>query len=73
MKEFCKAAGYRALRTFAQVLISCIGVSTTLNEVNWKIAFSTAILATIISVLTSIVLGIPEVDGGLLNDKTTNS
>lgn len=68
MKNFFKAAGYRALRTFAQVLISCIGISSTMSEVNWGVAFSTAILATIISLLTSIVLGIPEAEGGFLNE-----
>lgn len=60
--EFWKNAGYRALRTFCQVAIASIGTSALIQEVNWPIVASTAGLAAIISILTSIVLGIPEVE-----------
>ena len=61
-KEFWKNAGYRALRTFCQVAIASIGTTALIQEVNWPIVASTAGLAAILSLLTSIVFGIPEAD-----------
>ena len=60
--DFWKNAGYRALRTFCQVAIASIGTTALIQEVNWPIVASTAGLAAIISILTSIVLGIPEAE-----------
>lgn len=60
--DFWKNAGYRALRTFCQVSIATIGTTALIEQVNWPIVASTAGLAAIISILTSIVLGIPESD-----------
>lgn len=60
--NFWKNAGYRALRTFCQVAIASIGTTALIQEVNWPIVASTAGLAAIISLLTSIVLGIPEAE-----------
>ena len=60
MKEFLKAAAIRALRTFAQAAIGAIGSTALISEVNWPVVLSTAGLATIVSVLTSIVTGLPE-------------
>ncbi len=63
-KAFLKAAGIRALRTLAQAAIAAIGSAAVLQDVNWAVVASTAGLAAILSILTSIVTGLPEVGGG---------
>jgi len=63
MKDFLKAAGIRALRTVAQAALSMIGVSTLMSEVNWIQVLSASLLAGVISILTSVITGLPEVDG----------
>ncbi len=59
-KKWLKAAGIRAVKTTAQAAIGGIGAATALGDVNWTLALSTAVLAGILSVLTS-VAGLPEV------------
>ena len=59
-KEFWKAALIRSIRTICQTMIATIGTSTMLEEVKWHIVFSTSLLAGILSLLTSIVTGLPE-------------
>jgi len=59
---FWKAALIRALRTFAQALIAVIGTSVLLEQVRWLEALSAAGLAALLSLLTSIATGLPEVD-----------
>ncbi len=59
-KKWLKAAGVRAIKTTAQAAIGGIGAATALGGVNWTLALSTAVLAGIVSVLTS-VAGLPEV------------
>lgn len=59
-KKWLKAAGIRAVKTTAQAAIGGIGAATALGGVNWTLAVSTAVLAGIVSVLTS-VAGLPEV------------
>ncbi len=59
-KKWLKAAGVRAIKTTAQAAIGGIGAATALGGVDWKLTVSTAILAGIVSVLTS-VAGLPEV------------
>ena len=61
--EFWKAAGLRALRTFCQVAIATIGTTALLQDVNWAVVGSASFLAAILSILTSIVMGIPETEG----------
>lgn len=60
-KNWWKAAGIRAVKTFAQALIACIGTGAALLEVNWSYALSVATVAAILSILTSLT-GLPEVD-----------
>ncbi len=59
-RKWLKAAGIRAVKTTAQAAIGGIGAATALGGVDWKLTVSTAILAGIVSVLTS-VAGLPEV------------
>jgi uncharacterized protein YqhQ len=62
-REFWKATGIRALRTMAQTAVAVIGVSAkTMSDVNWGLVISASILAGILSVLTSIATGLPEVE-----------
>ncbi len=59
-KKWLKAAGIRAVKTTAQAVIAGIGAATALGGVDWTLTISTAILAGIVSILTS-VAGLPEV------------
>lgn len=60
--KWVKSAGIRAVKTMAQSAIGAIGAAVTLGAVDWRIVGSTAVLAGVVSVLTS-VAGIPEVSG----------
>ena len=60
--EWCKKAGVRAVKTMAQAAIGAIGAAATMGAVDWRIVGSTAALAGVLSLLTS-VAGIPEVAG----------
>lgn len=58
-KKWAKLALVRALKTTAQTAVATIGVSVAVEDVNWLYVASTAVLAGILSVLTSIA-GLPE-------------
>ena len=58
-KEWCKAAGVRAVKTMAQVAGSMIVVGA-FNETAWALLLQTTLTAGIASIVTSIA-GIPEV------------
>lgn len=64
-KDFFKAAAIRAVRTGAQTLLSMLGVGMAITDINWPQALSVTLVAMIVSVLTSIVTGLPEtkIDG----------
>lgn len=59
-KLWWKAAGVRAVKTIAQTCIATIGASALLSDVNWITVLSAAVLAGVLSLLTS-VAGLPEV------------
>lgn len=61
-QKWVKAAGIRAARTVAQSALATIGTSAVLGEVNWIMVGSAAALAGIISILTSVVTGLPEAE-----------
>ena len=62
-KKWLKAAGIRALKTFAQTSVGVIGATALITEVNWQTVLSAAALAAVLSLLTS-VAGLPEVKEG---------
>lgn len=62
MKKFLKAAAIRALRTVMQAAVAVIGTSAVLSEVDWLAVASSALLAGVMSLLTSIATGLPEVE-----------
>lgn len=55
-----KAAAIRALKTVAQTAAATIGTSAILSDMDWRVCLSAAVLAGILSLLTS-VAGLPEV------------
>ncbi len=61
-KGFWVAALIRALRTLAQTAVATIGTSALLSDVNWAAVASASALAAVLSVLTSIATGLPEVE-----------
>jgi len=61
-REFWKAALVRAVRTICQTAIATIGTTAVLEEVNWLMVGSSAVLAGLLSILNSIATGLPEVD-----------
>lgn len=60
-KTWFKAAGIRALKTVAQTAVATIGTAAVLGDVDWIMVGSAAVLAGLLSLLTS-VAGLPEVE-----------
>lgn len=61
MKKWFKAAGIRAIRTFAQAFVAMIPTTAVLlTQIDWVMCLSGAALAALLSLLTS-VAGLPEV------------
>ena len=61
-KDFFRYASIRALRTICQTAIAMIGTAAVMSDVNWMMVLSASALSGILSVLTSIATGLPEVD-----------
>lgn len=61
-KQFWKATAIRAIRTFLQVVLAVWTAGTLITEVDWKMLLLSAISASIYSVLTSLLTGLPEVE-----------
>lgn len=62
MSKFAKASLIRAIRTVCQTAVATIGTAMVLSDVNWQVVISASLLAGILSILTSIATGLPEVD-----------
>ena len=59
-KTWMKAAAVRAIKTVAQTAVATIGTAAVFGDVDWLMVGSAALLAGILSLLTS-VAGLPEV------------
>lgn len=59
--KWAKAAAKRALKTAAQTFVATIGTTATIGAVDWQLVGSTAALAAILSIGTSLA-GLPEVE-----------
>lgn len=59
-KKWWKAAAVRAVKTIAQTAVATIGTAAVLGAVDWRMVASAALLAGVLSLLTS-VAGLPEV------------
>lgn len=71
-KTWIKAAGIRAIKTVAQTAVATIGTAAVLDEVNWVMVVSAAVLSGVISLLTS-VAGLPELNAGTEASDTTDA
>lgn len=59
-KNWWKAAGTRAIKTFAQTFVGSIAVGMAISDINWLTVASIATVASVLSLMTSIA-GLPEV------------
>ena len=62
MNKFVKCALIRAVRTIAQTAVAMIGTAVVMSDVKWEMVISASLLSGILSVLTSISTGLPEVE-----------
>lgn len=58
--ELVKAMLIRSIRTGAQTLLSFMTIGQAIMDINWIDAISITCTAMVISILTSIVTGLPE-------------
>lgn len=64
-KKWWSMAGGRAIRTIAQSALAYIGTSATvMHDVNWIMVISAGVFGGVVSLLTSIAVGMPEYKGG---------
>lgn len=61
-KTFWKAAGIRAMKTVCQTAVATIGTTALVSDVNWVTVISASALAGLLSLLTSVATGLPEVE-----------
>lgn len=64
MSEKTKAALDRAIRTMAQTAIATIGTAAVLQDINFVTVLSASLAAGLLSILTSVALGMPEIEKG---------
>lgn len=62
-KEWLRAAGIRSLRTVAQTALAMLTVEgvRSITDVDWIGILGVSALAGIVSILTSVVTGLPEI------------
>lgn len=62
MNDFIRASLIRAVRTIAQTAVAMIGTAVVMSDVNWHMVVSASLLSGILSILTSVATGLPEVE-----------
>ena len=62
MSNFVKYALIRAIKTVCQTAVATIGTAFVISDVNWGIVVSASLLAGLLSLLTSVATGLPEVE-----------
>ena len=60
-KQWLLAACVRAVKTIAQTAVALIGTSVVIADVDWRMVLSASVLSGVVSILTSIATGLPEV------------
>ena len=60
-ETWLKAAGIRAVKTFAQSAVAMLPAAAAITAVDWGVVAGTAALAAVASLLTSLA-GVPELD-----------
>lgn len=61
-KKWIKAAGIRAIRTFAEAMLAYIGTGAlVLGDVNWLAALSAGALGAVLALLMALA-GLPEIE-----------
>lgn len=60
-KEFWRAAGIRAMRTMAQAAVVLIPTGVAIQEIGWLHIAGLVAAEGVVSVLSSIATGLPEV------------
>ena len=62
-KEWLRAAGIRSLRTVAQTALAMLTVEgvRSITDVDWLGVLGVSVLAGLVSLLTSVVTGLPEI------------
>jgi hypothetical protein len=64
-KSFALAAGIRAVKTMAQTAVALIGTNAAgVTDVDWLGVLSGTALSGVLSVLTSVYTGLPEITEG---------
>ena len=58
--NWIKAAAVRSVKTVAQTAVATVGTAAAMGDVDWLMVGSAALLAGVLSLLTS-VAGLPEV------------
>lgn len=59
-KKFWENAIARAIRTICQTAIATIGTNALIADINWVLVASASAVSGILSLLTSVLMGIPE-------------
>lgn len=59
-KKFWECALARCIRTVCQTALATLTTGAVLTDINWIMVASSSALAGIVSILMSIVMGIPE-------------
>lgn len=61
-KMFFKAAGIRAVKTMCQTAVALLGVGSIMSDIDWIRVGSASLLSGVLSILTSLATGLPEVE-----------